>query len=367
MIHSAGSIYRRQDGRWVAALVVDGKRKVLYAKSEKGARQKLAELQRQAALAGGLPDPGRRTVNDLLDLWLETTAPTLKPRTLAEYEAICNRYLRPALGHVRLGRLTPERIQKLYADLQARGLKRAPQATHVALHSALKLAVRWRWLPNNPAELTAKPRYQAQRRQVWDREQLRAFLAATEGHRLGPLWALAVATGCRLSELLALKWQDVDLKAGTVHVHAALHRVKGRWVEATPKTKAGTRTIALPPEGIAALRRQKQQQNEWRLRAGPRWQDCGRVFTNLLGQPLEPARVQDAMRAECARLGLPRLTPHSLRHMHASLLLAQGLPITTVSARLGHASPNVTLGIYAHALGDADRQAAQALERALGK
>ncbi len=345
-----GSITRRKDGRWQASLQVDGVRKTVYGKTRQECAAKLDTLKRQAAKAGTLPDPGRRTLNDLLDVWLEAKRPNLKPRTLADYRDICARYLRPTLGRLPIARVSPERVSRLLAALQAQGHRRTAQLVRVVLRQALALAVRWGWIGNNPCDRVDTPRYRPERKQVWTPEQLRQFLAGTTTHRLYPLWLLAVTSGCRLGELLALEWGDVDLGAGTVSITKSRQRVNGRWVTTEPKTKAGVRTIALPPEAIAALHRQA----EYRLSHG----GGARVF------PIAPVTVGRALRAECQRLGLPVLTMHALRHLHASLLLAEGLPLPEVSRRLGHASPAITMAIYSHAIRD-DSAAVEAIERAL--
>ena len=358
-----GSIYQRKDGRWQASLQVNGKRRTVYAKTKTEAAKKLAQLRGQAA-SGALPDPGRRTVNDLLDLWLETGAPNWKPRTLVNYRWFADTHVRPALGHVRLSRLEPGSLQSLYAKLQADSPSVADRV-HRMLHCACKLAALWGWLPANPCERVVPPRYKAERKELWTAEELAAFLAGTQEHWLGPLWLLAVCSGCRIGELLALTWQDVDLSSGTVTINKAGQHIKGQWVVTTPKTKSGMRTVTLPPEGKAALKRQRVQQNQWRLKAGPDWTDTALVFSQRNGQPLHTSVAAHLLKKQCQRLGLPPLTPHGLRHLHASLLLREGLPLPEVSRRLGHANSAITGAIYAHAIGNDDTRAARAISKAL--
>jgi|SRR5579864_1564115 len=138
-----GSVYRRKDGLWCSALQQHRKRKVVYARTEQAARRKLANLQRQSAIIGRLPDPGRRTVNDVLAEWLKSAM--LKPRTRADYENLGRRYIEPAIGHVRLSRPDSIHLQRLYVDLQARGLHRIPAQVHAVMHRVLAIAVRWGW------------------------------------------------------------------------------------------------------------------------------------------------------------------------------------------------------------------------------
>lgn len=184
---SPGSTYRRADGLWVAALTVNGKRKVSYGKTEKEAKQELAKLQAEVATLGKLTDSGRRTVANLIDFWLETVKPTLKPRTHNDYGLIAKRYILPYVGNIKLNRLEPAHLQSLYAKLQGKGLTRAPSHAHAVLHRALKLAVLWSWLPLNVADRTIRNAYKPPRKEIWTADQLAGFIRGTEGHGLQPL------------------------------------------------------------------------------------------------------------------------------------------------------------------------------------
>ncbi len=353
-----GTIFQRQDGRWQASLQVDGRRKTVYGKTRTEAAGKLAELQRQASTTGTIPSPGRRTLNVLLDAWLEIKAPHLKPKTAHDYRHTCDRYIRPALGKTLLTRLEPARIERLLARHHAH--PRTAQKVYLRLSQALALAVRWGWLASNPCDRVDAPRYRAKRKTLWTPEQLRRFLDATRDHWLGALWTFLAYSGCRLGEALALTWQDVDLGAGRVVVCKAVQRIEGHWVVSEPKTQAGIRAITLPAEATEALRRQAER----RLASG----GGPLVFAAQRdGELLAHTTVQAAMRRACKRLGLPKVTPHGLRHLHASLLLAQGLPIPAVSQRLGHANSAVTMAIYAHALNKDDSAATAAIGRALAR
>lgn len=351
--HGEGSIFQRQDGRWQASLQVDGVRRTVYGKSRAEVVRKLAEVKQQAA--GGLPDLGKRTVAHLCAAWLEMAAPTLRPKTLHEYTRLCELYILPALGGVKLTKLAPLRIERLLTGIQAR---RQAQHTYMVLHRACVFAVRWRWLSENPLERVQRPQHRAARKGVWSAGELRAFLAGTREHWLHPLWHTLVASGCRAGELLALGWQDVDFDARSITVAKTLQRVAGQVVVNAPKTQAGRRVVALPPDAMAVLRQQRGRQ----LLAGMATEH---VFPGLASQPLHISTVEHALARECARLGLPRVTPHGLRHLHASLLLAEGLPLPAVSARLGHANTQITAAVYAHALPGQD-EGAQAIARALG-
>lgn len=192
-------------------------------------------------------------------------------------------------------------------------------------------------------------------------------MAGTEGHWLHPFWSLAIVTGCRSGELRALTWDEVDLEAGTITVGQTLHRLDGQYIVTAPKSEASVRTLAVGSEGLRALRRQRAQQAEWRLRAGPAWEGTDFVFTTRAGAPLHRSTPLNALKRECRRLGVPTLAVHDLRHTSASLLLSQGLPVPLVSQRLGHANPSITMSVYAHVIGADDGAAAAAITKALAR
>jgi len=361
-----GTICQRKDGRWQASLQVNGARRTVYGKTRQEAYRKLAALPRQAAISGSLPDRGRRTLDDLVDYWLETVTPTLKPRTLADYRQTYHLYLRPTLGELHLDNLIPDSIQRVYNSLQTRGLRRAAAKCHAILHRALGLAVLWGWLAESAAERVVRPQYRPARKEVWTPGELQAFLAGARDHWLYPLWVVAIVSGGRVGELQALTWQDVDFDGGTIRISKALQRLDGRWMVTEPKTRSGRRAVALPPHGVEALRVQAAQQATWRARVGPEWNPSPLVFTQWHGSPLHEATVSQNLKRTCQRLGIPEVTPHGLRHLHASLLLHAGLPLPAVSARLGHAHPGITLSVYSHVVGDqADVAGAEAIGQAL--
>lgn len=354
-----GSFSKRKDGRWQASLQVNGVRRTVYGKTQKDVRTKLRDLQRQVEADGALPEAGTRTVSDLIDAWLDA-APNLKASTVAQYREFFDLYARAALGTVRLENVTPERLQRLYAALTPSVTDRV----HRILHRAFAVAVLWRWLPSNPCDRVLKPAYKSERPSIWTRSELRTFLDGTADNWLHPLFVLLVGTGMRLGEALALTWEDVGLGVA-VSVTGTLHHIEGKAVVTEPKTASAVRTVLVPSEITEALHQQKAQQDVWRDAAGAEWPDSGFVFTGRTGMPLHRSVPAHAMKRYCERLGLSHVTPHGLRHLHASLLLDEGMPVTAVSARLGHANPNITLKIYAHALTHQDAEAAQAIGRVL--
>lgn len=351
-----GSLVQRPDGRWQASLQVEGRRRTVYGKTRAEAVGKLDALKRQALATDCLASPGRRTVSELLDAWLSAVGPNLRPTTAAHYALLADTYVRPVLGMVRLAKFTPQRIQVHLATLQDR--PRVAQLAFFVLNQACALAVRWHWLGTNPCARVVRPQYHAPARAVWDTGQLQTFLAGACAHWQFPLWYTLLASGCRLGELLGLAWPQVNLDAGTVTIRYTLQRVGAEYVRGEPKTHAGQRVVQLPSQAVTVLATHQAHQGN----SGPNTLDL--VFPAPTGAPLHRAVVAHALRRECARLGLPPLTPHGLRHLHASLLLAEGLPLPEVARRLGHAHTGITATVYSHAI-RGDTAAAEAIEHAL--
>ncbi len=172
----------------------------------------------------------------------------------------------------------------------------------------------------------------------------------------------------RLGELLALRWEDVDLSAGTIHVRRTLYRLTGRWAVGEPKSAAGRRKVVVPGAVLGILREHRRARREARLKAGPDWSgEFGDlVFATATGRPIHPRNITRALKAILKRAGLPEIRFHDLRHSHATLLLVGGENPRVVQERLGHSQISVTLQTYSHVLPELQRQAAEKLDRLLG-
>jgi len=325
--------------------MLGGRRLFAYAKTKAEAEAKLRELKQKALSEGQSQQPGgkaksAKTVSELIDLWLETG--NFKPGTVQGYRYVIDVHITPYIGNIKLSRLSPTHIQELYNRVREK--PSIAEKVHRILHRCFSVGVLWEELPENPCDRVLKPRYQIPAKSVWTRDQLHEFLAKARGHWLYPLWLLAISTGCRLGELLALRWSDVDLAAGRMSISRSSTWVKGQPVYSTPKTRAGARTIQLPEFVLQLLRdlREKNPDSELVFRA-PK-----------TGGPLHPSVVLHALKRECKRLDLPEMTPHGLRHLHASLLLSNHVPVPLVAKQLGHANPGVTMRIYAHVVGSSE-------------
>jgi integrase len=355
-----GSVYQRADGYWVAAQSIDGKRVVRYATTKREARTKLAALQARAAL--GYAPPSNLTVNDLLDRWLATEGPRWKPKTTHEYRRRIDTRIRPQLGSVKLAKLGPDRLQRFFHDLAEH--PRQAQSVFQLLHRCFLVSLRWGLILQNPCDRIIPPSYQTPRRDLPPVEDLQTLLQASRVHWLWPWIVVAVHTGLRPGEQAALRWGDIDLTQRVLHVRRSGQWTRGQWIETEPKTAAGYRTITVSTSAIAALTRQRIILADWRQAAGASWIEHERIFPGRHGQPIGQKTVNSALTRLCSQSGIPRLTPHQLRHLHASLLLVDHVPLPLVSQRLRHAHPQITARVYAHALGS-DDLAAQAIEKVL--
>lgn len=224
-----------------------------------------------------------------------------------------------------------------------------------------------RWVGGHPTKKAAKDARDAARHNVnWTGAQLRTFLdGLEETGRWAPLWTLAAATGMRRGELMALRWADVDLDAGVVHVERSVTQVGQERVYVSPKNHE-RRDVSIDPRTVATLRTWRKQQLSERLEWGSAYQGSeDLLWTRQDGRPATPDCVTKTFATLTAALEVPRLKLHELRHSHATVLLRDGVPVHVVAKRLGHRDPSVTLNVYADAIPDDDGRAVDTFSRAV--
>jgi integrase len=277
---------------------------------------------------GTFVEPTGETLNVYLDHWLEAAAkPRLRERTFEDYKGRLKLYVREPLGDIKLGNLRPLDIQKLYSAMQDRGLSsRVVRYTNAILSTALKQAVRWGKLIRNPADLVQLPKLTHKEMRALSSFEAGQFLAATADHRLSSLFKIALATGMRPEEYLALQWKDVELAQGTVIVQRALIlRKGGGWYFDEPKTASARRTIPLPISLVKELKEHRRNQYEERLRIGSEWQANDLVFCTEIGTPLNISNLTKIFKAALVKAKLPKtIRLYDLRHSCATLLLQAG-------------------------------------------
>jgi integrase len=316
-------------------------------------------------------EPSRLTVAVFLrDQWLLALTGQVRPTTLHSYRSNLERYVLPRIGQLPLQRLTPAHLNTLYGALLAAGGRdgqplsaRTVQAIHMTVRKALGDAARWGLVVRNVAALASPPKPRRAEMRTWTAAELRAFLEHVQDERLAALWMLAASTGMRRGEMLGLRWVDVDLDRGRVAVRQTLVIAGRQVVISEPKTSRSRRSIALDPRSVAALRSWRAAQAAERLAWGAGWTDSGLVFTREDGMPIHPEWLSDAFEWRIKAAGLPRIRLHDLRHTHASLGLAAGVPIKVMSERLGHTSSSFTADAYQHVTPGLEEEAAATVAR----
>jgi integrase len=366
-----GSITRRKNGSWCAQYTVytaEGrKRKTLYGKTRQEVAAKLAKALSDRE--GGLVfDAENQTVSEYLERWLsDSVKGSVRPKTFDSYEWLVRKHIAPALGRVKLKTLTSAHIQGFYRSKLEAGLSpRTVQYLHVVLHRALKQALRWGLVPRNVSEAVDPPKVRREEIRPLSSDQARRLLEAASGDRFEALYALAIHCGLRQGELLGLRWEDVDLEAGTLHVRRTLNLAKDGPKFTAPKTAKSRRQIRLTAGAVAALRRHHDRQFEESTRLTGLWQDYGLVFATTIGTPINPRNLTSrSFKPLLKRAGLPDIRFHDLRHTCATLLLKRSVHPKLVQELLGHATIAVTLDTYSHLVPGMGDQAANAMESVL--
>jgi len=331
------------------------------------------DAARNAVNRGTYVAPQDLTVGAYLDRWLDGHSVELKPSTVASYWQKIDTYLRPAIGHERVQALSPSRLSVVFREMQehggANGKPVSPRTVEFAravLRRAMRDAVVDRLIEINPVTGSKTPKKDRKpKHTTWTGEQVQTFLDAMAGTRLALLWQLALATGMRRGEVMALTWQHADLDAGIVSVERSTTQIGRELVTTTPKNHE-RRRVELDSRTVAALRAWRRQQAEERLAWGAGYEDTeGIVFTKENGSRPTPNSASKAFLRAQAGLGLPRISFHEMRHSHATILLRDGVPVHIVSRRLGHKDPSVTLNVYADVIPDDDTIAVDMFARAV--
>ncbi len=349
--HGEGSIYRRKDGRWVASITLEHrKRKYFYGETRREVQEKLKVAlheQQQGMIAAG----PQQLLKVYLERWLEQVCKlTMRPNTYKQYRSIVYHHLIPSLGYIKLQKLTAEKVQEFCAQKQNEGLSPGTVAlVHSVLNTALENAVRWGLVARNVAKLVTLPHVERYEAQTLTMEQALKLLELARGSRIETLLLVALTTGMRRGELLALRWDDVDFEKGVLHVRRTMSHIPGMgYKEGEPKTKAGRRTIVLSSVTIEALKEHRFDQKQARIMAGEKWQERGIVFCNIYGGFFNPVKVLALFQRLLREAGLPHMRFHDLRHSAATILLEARVHLKMVQERLGHSSIATTADIYSH-------------------
>ncbi len=378
-----GNITKRGTKSWrlkfdVGADPLTGKRKYALITVRGTYKQAQQELTRQLAAYhdGTFFEPTKVRLAEWLDQWLADQH-GLAAKTAERYSQLISAQITPHLGACLMQKLRPTQIKAWHgALLKGGGKKGRPLAArtvghaHRVLSKALGDAVGLEMLARNVAAAVPPPKIEAKEMEILSAREIADLMTKLRGRTLYPVAVVALGTGMRRGELLALRWSDVDLDAAKLRVERSLEQTKAGGLRfKAPKTKHGRRTITLPGGAVDVLRDHRRQQLEWRFAHGlGKLADDALVFARPDGDPRSPHALTQDWRHLIASLGgLPHVTFHALRHSHASALIAANVDVLTISRRLGHGSASITLGVYGHLFSDTDNRAASAIDAALGE
>lgn len=386
-----GNITRRGKSSWrlkfdLGTDPATGKRLTQFVTVRGTKKEAEAELTKRLTQVdgGAYVANSKETVAEHVRAWLKANA-DLAPTTRERFGKLIENQIVPHIGSLVLQQLRPAQVTAWHNTLRKEGgtdggpLSPATvRQAHRVLHLALSRAFEDEKISRNVATGRKLPKADSAEIQILQQGQIAPLLAALVGHWLSPIATVGVGTGMRQGEIMGLRWTDIDLDQASLRVERSLEetRVTGLRFK-PPKSKAGTRTISLPASVVDALKAHRKQQLEQRLALG-----LGKpgkdalVFCGPEGNPIAPSRVSGAWRDAVDRfrkpgedgkpaIDIPKVRFHDLRHTHASALIAGGLDVVAISRRLGHASPVVTLSVYAHLFKKSDEGAAAAIEAAM--
>lgn len=369
-----GSVRQRKDGRWEGRVVIGydekglPKTKNVLAKTKRECQEKLKQLRETVTRPTDKVRP-EMPFGEWLDFWYQNyVKPQIRPTTQANYETKIYQHIIPELGKIPLNQVSQKDLQQFYARMKTGGrLIRTEQfgkglsdsmvrGLHAACRSALEKAVQEELIRTNPAVGCKLPPKRGREMQVLSPEELQRFLIQAQAEGCYELFLLDLCTGLRRGELLALQWDDLDFKTGTLTVNKQVYEVKGQLQMSVPKTRASIRKLVLPPGVVEVLR-------QYRETVDSRWMFPSPVKEDM---PMTPGAVRRRLQIILERAGCKRIRFHDLRHTFATLSLENGMDVKTLSAMLGHVSAATTLDIYTHITGDMQAEAAAKIDRGLG-
>lgn len=363
-------------------------------RTKKAAEAELAKLLHQMQ-TGAYVEPTKLTLGDYLRQWLDDYAKqNVSGKTFERYEQIVEKSIVPALGSLPLSKVQPLQIQNFYAQQLESGRKKRAKAKtaalepesaeatetkaeeppkglqpqtvlhfHRLLRKALAQAVRWNLLAANPADRVEPPKVRPQEVQPIDETRAAWLIELSEGTRCYIPIILAIYTGMRRGEVLALRWQDVSLEGGYARINRAVEQTKKRGIVfKEPKSRKGRRVVSLPAFVVEALKTHRTAQDELKALLGSGYEDGDLICCREDGTIWKPVAFDSSYRQLLERRKLDGPNFHALRHSHASHLLRSGVDAKVISERLGHSKVSFTLDQYVHLLPGMQEEAAQKIE-----
>lgn len=304
-------------------------------------------LARMLLEVGKLPETGVSVEQYLNNMFLPHAETRVRVRTYNDYKSKIETHINPVLGQIGLSDLTPYQLDSWIDGVT--GSDQTRLHVYRVLCSALNLAVRWRLIPHNPIHAVEPPTVRHEKPDTLNVKEAKAYLDAFKGHQLEPIILLALGAGLRRSELAGLTWADIDFKNKTVSITRGLHDVRGAVIEEETKSATSNRVVALP---------------EWVVTALEPLRGIGPLVVED-GKAMAPWRISKFYKLHVAAKKLRKIQLKNLRHSHATLMLASGADVYTVSRRLGHSTVAITEKHYIKPGEAADRAAADAFNLSL--
>lgn len=366
-----GTIRQRESGLWEGRYTSpkDGKQHSVYGAKQKEVRQKLTEIAKQID-EGEYGDESKITVSQWLDIWLKEYVKGVKPYTVAAYTSTCNNHIKPEIGDKRLTKLSVVDVQMFINRKSEMLSAKTVKNIHGVLHKALEQAIDCEIIRRNVSSRTNLPKVVKPEIKPMDDESMLNFMDAVRDSRFGGFYMVGLLTGMRQSELMGLRWSDVDFKNETIIIRRQLqHRKKsgeGPMFYFTTLKNGKERKIAPMPDVFVELKRVKMEQNQNRLAAGIDWIEDdvsqGLVFRDENGAHYRHSTVYKEYKRIVSAIGIPEERLHDLRHTYAVSSLRAGDDIKTVQENLGHHSAAFTLDKYAHVTDDMRKESANRMQ-----
>ncbi|MCY1702763.1 tyrosine-type recombinase/integrase [Deinococcus sp. SL84] len=363
--NGSGSVRKLPSGKWqwrASIRLHSGEtlRVAGTAPTKTAAEAALREAQTDAS-RGQFTVTQKTTVAEFLLNWHALRADTLAAKYNQSQTSLIKKHIIPGIGKRTISSLTPRDLEVFYASLVHQDERRPDtfgqplgdsmkRQVHNLLHLAFNDAVRHGELLRNPAD-TARPRYTRKAAQeddlkAWTPDEARRFYEVARGDRRGVAFCFMLSTGMRMGEVLGLRWENVDLEGGTIHIKEALVSLNGHLHRTTPKTARSKRTLEVSGDALKILRERREQLPLEKEAAGERYIGSDAVFTSEVGTPIRPDNTYSLMKRLCQAAGVPYKGTHVLRHSFISIQGQQGLPVEVISAHVGHARASFTQDHY---------------------
>lgn len=367
-----GSVCRRPDGRWQGSITIGrddrGRliRKYFYGKTRKETSEKLNRAIEELRDNRFINKSDNPTVEQWCHEWLWSyKRNSVKQKTFDQYETILRTHIIPDLGDIRLADLKTMHIQRIINKMHDSGLShRTIEVMKIVMHAALKQAQRNKLVSENVCENVVLPRKQPKRIRVLNEDEQTKLIAALKDNYIGRGLLFALYTGMRRGEVLALKWSDYDKNEKTISITKALNRVrtynkdgnKTMLTVTTPKTDTSIRTVPLIDKAVELLAEHKRKQERYMELVGDYYTDNDLIFSSSRGDYLDPGNFNRKLNKTVKKIGIPRISPHVLRHSFATRGLEAEVSLKAMQELLGHSSITVTGDIYTHILKEQKRK-----------